>query len=502
MTHSNKPEPGSQDEMRAAFEVFTRSSSCRIPAGTTLDSEQFRIGQEAFQAGAQWQASRVAPVAQAVPDGWRAAIQKFVDRCDAGEVLSKRTYAEFKELLAAPSAPQAVAAPDRDSALEEAAQACDVIDKDCFDQYKGRGKYAPNNPNRADTHYDGMSNGAAMCAEAIRELKQAPQPIVAPAAEATPCGVRDYCGRFPFCGCGAAPVMPERDTSKPAEQQGVFRKFDVRRVDGSDAPGGKHHGCRYFVLDIDHDEFVPAALRAYAEKCAPTHPHLAAELVAEFGASQQPVPPQSLLEIMDEVRRIGATKTNKEILDSLGWQKIKQQPVSALSAGFIPMNDPLEDEQVENLSAILDAYESGIGHGLKDDGHKDGPYSLRTCSVAYGVGYDEGLERAAISAQLVQQRATLSDAARDVLAERQRQISIEGWTPKHDDQHDCHEMAEAAACYAYPELITAVGIHVWPWNPGWWKPKDRRSNLIRAGALLLAEIERIDRAILAATGAA
>ena len=78
-------------------------------------------------------------------------------------------------------------------------------------------------------------------------------------------------------------AFPERDQSKPAEQQGVFRKFDVRRVDGSDAPGGKHHGCRYFVLDMDHDQHAASALAAYAASCAVTHAALSAELAAEFG---------------------------------------------------------------------------------------------------------------------------------------------------------------------------------------------------------------------------
>ena len=77
--------------------------------------------------------------------------------------------------------------------------------------------------------------------------------------------------------------FPERDTSKPAEQQGLFHKFDIRRTDGSDQPGGKHFGCRYFVLDMTHDAHAPAALRAYAESCKATHPALAADLFAEFG---------------------------------------------------------------------------------------------------------------------------------------------------------------------------------------------------------------------------
>lgn len=78
-------------------------------------------------------------------------------------------------------------------------------------------------------------------------------------------------------------MFPERDTTKPAEQQGMFRKFDVRRVDGSDQPGGKHHGCKYFVLDLDHDKAAPAAMRAYATEIAPTHPQLAADIETEFG---------------------------------------------------------------------------------------------------------------------------------------------------------------------------------------------------------------------------
>lgn len=83
--------------------------------------------------------------------------------------------------------------------------------------------------------------------------------------------------------------FPERDNTKPAEEQGLFRKFDVHRVDGSHVPGGKHHGCEYFVLDISHDTHAPAALRAYAEACKDSHPKLSAELAARFGT--RPVQP-------------------------------------------------------------------------------------------------------------------------------------------------------------------------------------------------------------------
>jgi hypothetical protein len=91
----------------------------------------------------------------------------------------------------------------------------------------------------------------------------------------------------------------------------------------------------------------------------------------------------------------------------------------------------------------------------------------------------------------------LSDAESDVLAERQRQISDEGWTPEHDDEHDRGDLVQAAACYAlHSAPIGSVRNYLsfWPWDARGWKPKDRRSNLIKAGALIIAEIERLDRA--------
>lgn len=89
--------------------------------------------------------------------------------------------------------------------------------------------------------------------------------------------------------------LPIRDTSTPAEQQGLFRKFEVRRTDGSSEPGGKHEGCECFVLDVDHDPLAPAALAAYASVCEATHPLLAADLRSRYGLpapTAQPVMPE------------------------------------------------------------------------------------------------------------------------------------------------------------------------------------------------------------------
>lgn len=49
--------------------------------------------------------------------------------------------------------------------------------------------------------------------------------------------------------------------------KGLYNKFNVERVDGKSDIGEKHFGCRYFVLDADHDPYAKAALLAYADAC-------------------------------------------------------------------------------------------------------------------------------------------------------------------------------------------------------------------------------------------
>lgn len=95
----------------------------------------------------------------------------------------------------------------------------------------------------------------------------------------------------------------------------------------------------------------------------------------------------------------------------------------------------------------------------------------------------------------------LTAAVKDVLAERARQVDAEGWTPEHDDQHSDGQMAVAAGCYAlasgWPYSLLAEKGRVpsqWPWAVSFWKPTHPRRMLIKAGALILAELERIDRA--------
>jgi hypothetical protein len=93
------------------------------------------------------------------------------------------------------------------------------------------------------------------------------------------------------------------------------------------------------------------------------------------------------------------------------------------------------------------------------------------------------------------------EALADIAAERRRQIDAEGWTPEHDDKHSNGEMAAAAAAYAFcaatsERYYAADPLGFWPWDASWWKPSTDRRNLIKAGALIVAEIERLDRKAL------
>ena len=74
----------------------------------------------------------------------------------------------------------------------------------------------------------------------------------------------------------------------------------------------------------------------------------------------------------------------------------------------------------------------------------------------------------------------------EIAAERRRQIE-DGRDAVHDDELTGGELASAAAAYAVNNFA------LWPWASEWWKPKDRRRNYVRAAALLIAEIERMDR---------
>lgn len=89
---------------------------------------------------------------------------------------------------------------------------------------------------------------------------------------------------------------------------------------------------------------------------------------------------------------------------------------------------------------------------------------------------------------------TFNPAILDVIAERQRQKAVEGWTSEHDDKYGKSQLLWASSCYVLNTIQPFNRIPMdWPWAPEWWKPTGPRRDLVKAGALILAEIERIDR---------
>lgn len=102
-----------------------------------------------------------------------------------------------------------------------------------------------------------------------------------------------------------------------------------------------------------------------------------------------------------------------------------------------------------------------------------------------------------------------------IAEERARQIGVEGYTREHDDAHDMREIAKAAQSYvnhyvgrahAFANDLGLPGItpektyrkepapDTWPWSARAWNPQDPVRDLVKAGALIAAEIDRLQRA--------
>lgn len=116
-----------------------------------------------------------------------------------------------------------------------------------------------------------------------------------------------------------------------------------------------------------------------------------------------------------------------------------------------------------------------------------------------GTPYDEPASKlhAAFSASEVTN--ALTAAALDLLKERDRQINSKGHSSEQDDQYMNGELADAGSVYAFWANTFNLGLiahtppSCWPWPPEHWKPTSQRHMLIKAGALILAELDRLDR---------
>lgn len=108
--------------------------------------------------------------------------------------------------------------------------------------------------------------------------------------------------------------------------------------------------------------------------------------------------------------------------------------------------------------------------------------------------------------------APILTGAELIAAERKRQIYVEGYTSEHDDAHRDGSIARAAACYASTaaaqvttaQLLPDCFVHKdWPWQRNDFSAsKDPIRNLVKAGALIAAEIDRLQRLAATTKGAA
>jgi hypothetical protein len=189
-----------------------------------------------------------------------------------------------------------------------------------------------------------------------------------------------------------------------------------------------------------------------------------------------------------------------ETAKSQGWAEAREEP------GPVPR--PISDfpDLQREIAEKLASGELRVGGATPQpqaafgEIHQDaqGVRSLRTETAQKLYSVPAGTKLYTAAPALTEEQ---TQGARDVLAERQRQISAEGWTPEHDDEHGGGHIANAAAAYAH---YAAGGGYkrareLWPWSDNYWKPgdwanlTDRRRCLVKAGALILAEIERMDR---------
>ena len=84
-----------------------------------------------------------------------------------------------------------------------------------------------------------------------------------------------------------------------------------------------------------------------------------------------------------------------------------------------------------------------------------------------------------------------------IMSERYRHTQVEGWTPEHDDRYVHGELRLAAAGYGRNAVAAGTPAPAtWPWDFQWWKPSDDPvRNLTKAGALIAAEIDRLQRLV-------
>jgi hypothetical protein len=132
-------------------------------------------------------------------------------------------------------------------------------------------------------------------------------------------------------------------------------------------------------------------------------------------------------------------------------------------------------EQIEKLEEMLDECEqTAVVYEIRAE--SSNKFRARVTAL-----------RAAIA--LAEERQEMGVVA-EVAAERAKQ-KRKGFTSEHDDFHDKGELVVSAGAYlsAHSSIIS-----YWPWSKHEFRSEGKRKDLLKAAALIVAEIERMDRA--------
>ncbi|EOA6753955.1 TPA: ead/Ea22-like family protein [Escherichia coli] len=211
-------------------------------------------------------------------------------------------------------------------------------------------------------------------------------------------------------------------------------------------------------------------------------------------AFRMKVTPQVVLALLDERER------NQQYIK----RRDQENEEIALTVGKLRVELEGKDSKIANLTAERDALREGE---MGDARHSNTRAAadiyfqlVEECEIPAGgslVEYvDDMREKLEAAEKRIAELEVLAfnPALLDVISERQRQRAVEGWTSEHDDAYQNSELADAAACYAINAHNQGFSTPAhWPWAPDWWKQSGPRRDLVKAGALILAEIERIDR---------
>lgn len=208
--------------------------------------------------------------------------------------------------------------------------------------------------------------------------------------------------------------------------------------------------------------------------------------------------------IVDDGFEIGASGSHADLVQRSNaiatLELISARIVSAADAAAFPRLPPPYFLPVISYDSEVSARARNLEAELAAS-RREIDWLVKAAQAAQAEAAREAQRR--LEAEVARDEAAPTSAVLDEIGrERDRVRDDEGFDAVHDDEHTDGSIACAAACYAMPEAVRmkvadkdgrSVPVH-WPWSADAWKPGDRRRELIKAAQLIVAEIERLDRA--------